>query len=488
MHTSQRRVVAATLAVVLLAVVAGCSRSGSSTTAGTAPSGTSAATGSSGAPMNGQFGTITTPVCGKAPSGSSATVSAADVGATTGKNVLGLTASTIRIGTISDVGYSGYPGLNQELYDASDVFVSWCNALGGINGHKIQIDHLDAKLFDYKSVIQTACQQDFSLVGGGGVFDNTGQADRLACLLPDFPGYVVTPEARGSDLQVQATNGGSNSAVMFGLANYLNQTYPSAGQAVGYITANTGTTITNKKQYQEAGASLGWKTVYDTQYNATGEPTWLPFAQAIKDKGVKGLYFVGSAAPLAGLVAALAQIDYKLDWVAGPQNMYDPALVKQAGGALEQQPGVHQRRHHAVHRHRRAGHPPVRAALQHLPAQRAQDGLTGTERLRGLVAVRPIGQGVRQRHHPPVRVPARHPHDLVRRGRAERSGEPVHAPGADQLLRARQGHAQWVLHHPLQGQPRAVQLLGQQRVQADRQLWLVDHLRQRAEPGRPEVT
>lgn len=288
--------------------------------------------------MNGQFGTITDPVCGKAPSGSSGTVAAADVGATTGKNVLGLTSSTIRIGTISDVGYSGYPGLNQELYDASDVFASWCNALGGINGHKIQIDHLDAKLFDYQSVIQAACQQDFSLVGGGGVFDNTGQADRLACLLPDFPGYVVTPEARGSDLQVQATNGGSNDAVMFGLANYLTKTFPSSIQSVGYITANTGTTITNKDQYQEAGASLGWKTTYDTQYNATGEPTWLPFAQAIKDKGVKGLYFVGSAAPLAQLVASLAQIDYKLDWVAGPQNMYDPALVKQAGSALTSNP------------------------------------------------------------------------------------------------------------------------------------------------------
>ena len=40
--------------------------------------------------------------------------------------------------------------------------------------------------------------QDFALVGGGGVFDTTGQTDRLACLLPDFPGYVVS--ARGAGL------------------------------------------------------------------------------------------------------------------------------------------------------------------------------------------------------------------------------------------------------------------------------------------------
>ena len=78
-------------------------------------------------------------------------------------------------------------------------------------------------------IVQAACQQDFALVGGGGVFDNTGQKDRLKCLLPDFPGYVVSPEARGSDLSVQATNGGSNTAVSFGLANYLDEKFPDAG-------------------------------------------------------------------------------------------------------------------------------------------------------------------------------------------------------------------------------------------------------------------
>jgi hypothetical protein len=329
---SHRRLVAASVAVTLLAVVSGCSRSNT-----TATSGTSTTAASSGAPTNGQFGSITTPVCGHAPT-SGTSGSSADVGSTTGPNVLGVTPSTIRLGVISDVGYSGYPGLDQELWDASDVFVAWCNSLGGINGHKIQLDHLDAKLFDYQQVIQTACGQDFSLVGGGGVFDSTGQKDRLSCLLTDFPGYVVSPEARGSDLTVQATNGGSNTAVNFGIARYLTGKYPQAGSAVGYLTANTSTTIINKKQYQEAGATFGWKTVYDAQYNATGEASWLPFAQTIKDKGVKGLYFVGSAINLAQLINSLAQINYKLQWLAGPQNMYDQQLIKQGGTDLGTNP------------------------------------------------------------------------------------------------------------------------------------------------------
>lgn len=336
MHASHRRLVAASLVVALVAVV-GCSRSGTTETAGTTTT-ASGSGGSSGAPANGQFGSITTPVCGPASSGATNTTGTAEAGKTTGPNVLGVTASTIRIGTISDVGYSGYPGLNQELFDASDVFVHWCNSLGGIAGHKIQLDKLDAKLLDYQQVIVTACAQDFALVGGGGVFDSTGQKDRLKCLLPDFPGYVVSPEARGSDLSVQATNGGSNSAVNFGLANYLDATFPQASSAVGYITANVTTTVINKKQYQEAGASLGWKTIYDQQYNAVGEASWLPFAQAIKDKGVKGLWFVGSAVNLAHLVNSLAQINYKLDWLAGPSNMYDQQLIKLGGADLASNP------------------------------------------------------------------------------------------------------------------------------------------------------
>ena len=341
MHTTPRRarggrlrpnrVVAVGLAVALVAIVAGCSRS-----SGTSSSATTAApSGSSGAPANGQFGSITDPVCGPAPAGGSASATTVAAGPATGANVLGVTPSALRLGVVSDTGYSGYPGLNQELFDASDVFTSWCNSLGGINGHQIQLDKLDAKVTEFKGVVTQACTQDFALVGGGAVLDSTGQTERLSCLLPDFPGYVVSAEARGSDLSVQASNGGSNTAVSFGLARYLDEKFPSAGSAVGYITANVSTTVSNKNQYQEAGASLGWKTVYDDQYNAVGESTWLPFAESIRSKGVKGLYFVGSATNLAKLLGALGQINYKLDWLASSENLYDPALITQGGADLD---------------------------------------------------------------------------------------------------------------------------------------------------------
>jgi len=165
------------------------------------------------------------------------------------------------------------------------------------------------------------------------VFDDTGQKTRLTCLLPDVPAYLVTSTARGSDLTAQVTPGPLNS-LNFGTARYLAEKYPDSKDAVGYLTGNVPTTITNKKQYQEAGAAFGFKTVYDAQYNAAGEPTWVPYAQQIKDKGVKGLYFVGQPQAFGSLIAALAQINYKLDWISAAANQYDPKTIAAAGSAL----------------------------------------------------------------------------------------------------------------------------------------------------------
>jgi Periplasmic binding protein len=311
------RRVAVPMLVVLALVGVACSRSKNDTATVLGNS-----TSSSGGTSSNLFGTMKDPVCGKAPAG--------ETNKATG---LGVTANQIEVGTISDVGFTGAPGLNQELWDASDVFTKWCNSLGGINGRLIKIDKLDAAVFNYRQQIVKACANDFSLVGGGGVFDATGQVPRLKCLLPDVPAYLVTSQARGADLTAQVTPGPLNS-VNFGGARYLAQKYPDSVNAIGYLTGNVPTTITNKNQYQEAGKSFGFKTVYDAQYNATGEATWVPYAQAIKDKGTKGLYFIGEPGDLGQLIAALAQINYKLDWIGAAANQYDPKLLKAAGSAL----------------------------------------------------------------------------------------------------------------------------------------------------------
>src|ERR1700729_2251903 len=101
-------------------VTSACSRSSSSkTTATTAAGGT--ATTAAAATGAGDFGTL------KAGCGP---------GNATGATDPGVTDTSINMATMSDPGYSGLPGLNQELFDAADAFVGWCNAAGGILGRK----------------------------------------------------------------------------------------------------------------------------------------------------------------------------------------------------------------------------------------------------------------------------------------------------------------------------------------------------------------
>lgn len=322
------RTLVAVALVAVMAVTAACTRSNSQQQTG--GSSTTSGQGASNANIDqaisqGTFGSLQK-VCGPAPASGPGTSSSQ-----------GVTADSVTIGTISDPGSTLRAGLNQELFDTGEVFTKWCNDLGGINGHKINLDEHDAALFNYKQVMIQACQKDFVLVGGGGVFDDQGQATRVKCLLPDFPAYVVTPTARASDLLVQSTPT-PNNKVNVGTFRYLNATFPDAKDKIGVMWGDLPTLVTNKDQYKEAGESLGWKVIDEESYPAAGTSNWVPFAQSIQSKGVKGLFYVGEPENLALLVNAFAQINYKLDYIVAAGNQYDVKLINGAKSSLNVAP------------------------------------------------------------------------------------------------------------------------------------------------------
>ena len=312
-------------AIVLLAgllAASGCSRSSTSSNTGLGGSSSTTVAPGSANVADANFGTLHD-VCGPNKTGKALTASDR-----------GVTPSQISLTTISDPGFVGRPGLDQELFDASTVFTKWCNSLGGINGRKIKDNLRDAALTNYKQKVLEGCSTDFAMVGGGGVFDDAGQSARLNCLLPDYPGYVVSSQARGADLVVQAIPNALDN-VNVGSDRYVAATFPTSTSKVGYLTGNIPATMLTKGQFQEAGKQLGWKTIYDAQYNAAGESTWTPFAQAVASKGVKGLVFVGEPCNLAKLEQAFSTIGYYPDWILVTSNFYDKSLITQGGSALK---------------------------------------------------------------------------------------------------------------------------------------------------------
>jgi hypothetical protein len=132
-----------------------------------------------------------------------------------------------------------------------------------------------------------SCAEDFMVVGGGAVFDQNGVDTRLTCVMPEIPGYVVSPQARGADLSVQPIPNPIDS-IPIGDYQYLAKKYPQATKAYGVLTGDVDTTKIVSQQQDEAVKSLGWKKVYDDVYPAAGVTDWTPVAQKIEGQRRQG--------------------------------------------------------------------------------------------------------------------------------------------------------------------------------------------------------
>ena len=152
-------------------------------------------TGASSSSSSTTFGTLPSP-CGK--------------GHATGATDQGVTNSTINIAYGDDRGFSGFPGLDQEMGDAVKAMVAWCNAQGGINGRKIVGDYYDAAVTQVGNVMTQACKTDFMLVGEGFALDGLAEGTRLGCNLAAVPGFTVSPVVANAYEMYQASPNPAN--------------------------------------------------------------------------------------------------------------------------------------------------------------------------------------------------------------------------------------------------------------------------------------
>lgn len=302
-----RRILIALMAVALLAA-AGCSRGGSEE---------SGATGGGGG--SGDFGDLKSICHSGKPSSAPAQ---------------GVTASEIKLGVFSDIGFTKNP----EFVDAAKVFTSWCNDNGGVAGRKLSYTVHDAKLLEVRQRMVEACRDDFALVGGGAAFDGLGVKDRLNCLLPEFPAQVVSAANAGSDLQVGGGGTASQMDIYTGSHSWLfKEAYPDSAAAIGVITGDIPATKSMLSGYQESLPAEGATLVYGDLYPAAGVTDWTPYAQAIKSKGVKGLIFLGNYVDLPKLEDVLTGMDYHLDWIDANSNAYNAGFLKLLGNSATAQ-------------------------------------------------------------------------------------------------------------------------------------------------------
>ncbi|MFC8525873.1 ABC transporter substrate-binding protein [Nocardia sp. NPDC057227] len=249
----------------------------------------------------------------------------------------GVTADSITVGVVSDLGFTKNP----EFNDAAKVFVDWCNDHGGIAGRRLELKVRDTRLTEVKQRMLESCRDDFALVGGGAGLDSLGVKDRLSCLLPSFPAQVAQPGSVGADLEVSASPTTlPRHDIYTGFRQWLLDAYPASKDKIGYVSADSPVSKILGDKGKESFEALGARIVYDDRYPIAGVPDWTPFAQAIKDREVRGLVFNGEPRQLVKLEEALTGIGYRPDWIDATNNNYSAGFLDGLGKSVEFQNNV----------------------------------------------------------------------------------------------------------------------------------------------------
>jgi hypothetical protein len=327
-----RRIVVV-MAVLALAAAA-CSSDRGEDNADLATSDSDASSASSAPADENAFGTLPSP-CGEGEPG------AAPTGGEEG-DTQGITDDSIAVGTIADPGFSGAPGLNQEIFDAGEAFVTWCNEQGGINGRQLDLTQYDAAITDYQPQLTAACGQEFAIVGDGAVQDNFWATIGAPCGLVDIAGFAVTPEKAGpsgpgvpAETRVVQPVPNPSDVMTTGAIRLADEAHPGAIDHVGVLFGDLATTIIQKDRTIEALEAEGGTVVYEAPTNILGEANWAPFAAAIQEAGVQWLVIIGSGEGSGQLQAALQEIDYQPEVTLLETNFYDPVYLESAGPAAD---------------------------------------------------------------------------------------------------------------------------------------------------------
>jgi len=337
---SRRAVLVLAAAITLLA--GACTRSssevevsagGSSNSGGAASAtgGSAESGGSGGSEGSGSTGTTEAKSTDRLDNGSFGDLK--DVcqdGKPSGSPDKGVTDSAINVGTVSDKGSTIRPGLTKEMWDTAVAFTKWCNVQGGINGRKLNLTDLDAKLMEYPSAVTKGCQTDFAMVGGGAALDNGDGGARVKCGLANIAGYAVSEEARSGELQVFPVPA-RNDRVLGGPWRVLNEIDPDAMKHVGFMTGDLQSIVVAKDQDKQYIDNLGGKTVYDQKYGVAGESNWRPFVEGMKEKGVEVFALTGEPSQLVGVQKAMKTVGWYPKYTIQQTNFYDSGFLAEGG-------------------------------------------------------------------------------------------------------------------------------------------------------------
>jgi ABC-type branched-subunit amino acid transport system substrate-binding protein len=291
---------------------------------------------SSGAATGG--GGLTSPGVGGATGGSSTAASGGPVagspapaGGNGGATDIGVTAGSITVGNVSDLG-GPVPGLFQGGPYGTQAYFDYINSQGGVYGRQLKLVSTDDQLTcsqneaDYQNLVNRV----FAFVGGWSLDDNCGA--QILAQHKDVPVLNQALSVQAESLPNAYNEAPFGNGAPTGWFQYYKQKYPDAVNAVGTIVGNQPAAVQAWKYSKAAMESVGYKVIYEDDF-PPAQSNFTADVIRMRTQGVKMVYIVAVNAPD---LAAFSQEAAQQGWhpqVFASAIGYFGSYVSEAGGA-----------------------------------------------------------------------------------------------------------------------------------------------------------
>jgi ABC-type branched-subunit amino acid transport system substrate-binding protein len=321
-------------------VASGSSGGAVTSGSGSPSSGGSGSTGSGGTVAAGSAGGASPTGGGSAGSGSakgssggSAIAATAPAGGNGGATDVGVTATSITVGNVSDIG-GPVPGLFAGGPLGTQAYFNYINSQGGVFGRKVHLVTSDDSLqcsqneADYSNLIHSV----FAFVGSWSLDDNCGaQVVQGHPNVPLVQTYLSSQMAALPDAFGEAPY---TANIYSGPWLYFKQKYPNDIGAVGTIVGNQASAVAAWQHLKTGLQSLGYgKTVFYEDDFPPAQSNFTADVIRMKADNVKFVVLSSVNAPDAAIFASeAAEQGFKPDvWVC--PVCYFGGYISQSGGA-----------------------------------------------------------------------------------------------------------------------------------------------------------
>ena len=252
----------------------------------------------------------------------------------------GPSTDSLVIGVPNDRGAAaiGRPGLNKELWDASQAFAQWCNDQGGIQGLEIELVDLDGEAINVEAAMTQACTEVFALVGGGFVqdqleFSGRPESDFHECGLIDIPAFAVSIDKSLSNGKVEPIPNPANAGATQWVEDFV-ELYPEESAEMMVVTGDLPSFESVQRLFETAAEREGVELLEPSIYPFTGADDWAPYADRVIESGATSIYFIGAPDNATSLLTKLREKGW--EGISLHQtNAYDRVVLETGADAAE---------------------------------------------------------------------------------------------------------------------------------------------------------